>query len=93
VLGFFVLTWTSLVAIFAAAPEVYYQAPKLSSAGAGLLFFVAISAFIVLLGVGVVRRWRWTFWLIVVAGGYLYQAEPYSPKRLEDEFSHVLRRR
>jgi hypothetical protein len=67
VLGFFALTWTSLVAIFAAAPEVYYQALKLSSAGAGLLFLVAISAFIVLLGIGVVRRWRWTFWLIVVA--------------------------
>jgi hypothetical protein len=67
VLGFFALTWTSLVAIFAAAPEVYYRALKLSSAGVGLLFLVAISAFIVLLGVGVVRRWRWTFWLIVVA--------------------------
>jgi hypothetical protein len=35
VLGFFALIWTSLVAIFAAAPEVYYQVPKLSSAGAG----------------------------------------------------------
>ena len=26
-----------------------------------------ISAFITLLAIGVVRRWRWTFWLIVVA--------------------------
>ncbi len=67
VLGFFALTWTSLVAIFVAAPQVYYRALKLSSAGAGLLFLVAISAFIVVLGVGVIRRWRWTFWLIVVA--------------------------
>jgi hypothetical protein len=67
VLGFFALTWTSLVAIFAAAPEIYYQALKLSSAGAGLLFLVGISAFIVVLGIGVVRRWRWTFWLIMVA--------------------------
>ena len=32
-----------------------------------LPFLVAISAFLVLLGVGVVRRWRWTFWLILVA--------------------------
>ena len=67
VLGFFVLVWATLVALFAVAPEVYYQAMKLSSAGAGLLFLVGISAFIALLGIGVLRRWRWTFWLIAVA--------------------------
>jgi hypothetical protein len=67
VLGFFVLVWATLVALFAVAPEVYYQAMKLSSAGAGLLFLVGISAFITLLGIGVLRRWRWTFWLIAVA--------------------------
>jgi hypothetical protein len=67
VLGFFILVWARLVAIFALAPDVYYRALKLSSAGAGLLLLIAISAFIVLLGIGVVRRWRWTFWLIVVA--------------------------
>jgi hypothetical protein len=67
VLGFFVLVWVSLVAIFAVAPEVYYRAMKLSSGGAGLLFLVGISAFIALLVVGVLRRWRWTFWLITVA--------------------------
>jgi hypothetical protein len=38
---------------------------KLPSAGAGLLFLVGLSAFIALLGVGVLRRW--TFWLISVA--------------------------
>jgi hypothetical protein len=67
VLGFFVLVWATLVALFAVAPEVYYQAMKLSSAGAGLLFLVGISAFIALLGIEVLRRWRWTFWLIAVA--------------------------
>ena len=56
VLGFFVLVWATLVALFAVAPEVYYQAMKLSSAGAGLLFLVGISAFIALLGIGVLRR-------------------------------------
>ena len=67
VLGFFVLVWATLVVLFAAAPEVYYRAMKLSSAGAGLLFLVGISAFIALLGIGVLGRWRWTFWLIAVA--------------------------
>jgi hypothetical protein len=55
------------MAIFAVTPEVYYRAMKLSSAGAGLLFLVGISAFIALLVVGVLRRWRWTFWLIAFA--------------------------
>ena len=67
VLGFFALVWAALVVLFTAAPEVYYRTMQLSSAGAGLLFLVGISAFIALLGVGVLRRWRWTFWLIAVA--------------------------
>lgn len=35
---------------------------------------MALSTFLMLLGVGVVRRWRWTFWLVLVAfliGGVL----------------------
>jgi hypothetical protein len=67
VLGFFGLAWASLVVLFALAPEVYGRALRLSSAGARLLFLVAISAFIALLGIGVIRRWRWAFWLIFVA--------------------------
>lgn len=67
VLGFFILVWASLVVLFAVAPEVYYRALKLSSAGAGILFLIGISAFIALLGIGVLRRWRWMFWLITVA--------------------------
>ena len=67
VLGFFVLAWASLVAIFAAAPEVYDQALGLPSSDAQLAFLIGISAFIALLGTGVIRRWRWTFWLIAVA--------------------------
>ncbi len=70
VLSFFALVWTSLVAIFAAAPEAYEQAMRLPSSGgpsAGLALLAGLSAFIVLLGVGVLRRWRWAFWLILVA--------------------------
>ena len=70
VLGFFVLAWASLVAVFIAAPEVYSQALQLPASDRGLLnlaFLAALSVFLVVLGVGVVRRWRWTFWLILVA--------------------------
>ena len=68
VLGFFVLAWIGLVAILVAAPEIYHQALRLPASKRclpELTFLVAISAFIALLGV--IRRWRWTFWLIVVA--------------------------
>jgi hypothetical protein len=71
VLGFFILAWASLVTIFLAAPEVYDQALRFPASSDrrlfDLAFLAALSAFLVLLGVGVVRRWRWTFWLIVVA--------------------------
>ena len=70
VLGFFVLAWASLVTVLIAAPEAYDQALQLPASNRPLFelaFLAALSIFLVLLGVGVVRRWRWTFWLIVVA--------------------------
>ena len=69
-LGFFVLSWASLVTILVATPEVYDQALQLPARDQPLFelaFLAALSIFLVLLGVGVVRRWRWTFWLLVVA--------------------------
>jgi hypothetical protein len=70
VLGFFILAWASLVTILIATPEVYDQALHLPAGDRRLFelaFLAALSIFLTLLGVGVVRRWRWTFWLIVVA--------------------------
>ena len=37
------------------------------SASWTIVFVVALTAFIVLLSIGVLRRWRWTFWLILIA--------------------------
>jgi hypothetical protein len=69
VLGFFVLAVTSLLVILVAAPDVYDQAFRLPSGNrwGEAAFLAALSGFIVLLAVGVIRRWRWTFWLILVA--------------------------
>jgi hypothetical protein len=69
VLGFFLVVWVSLLVILVAAPEVYDQALRLPNGHGGveLAFLAVLSCFIGLLGVGVVRRWRWTFWLILVA--------------------------
>ncbi len=70
VLGFFGFVWISLVIILAMAPEIYDQSLKISGSTRrvfDLAFLAAISAFIALLVVGTIRRWRWAFWLILVA--------------------------
>ena len=69
VLGFFLLAWTSLLVILVAASEVYDRALRLPTGDrtAELGFLAALSGFIAVLALGVVRRWRWTFWLVLVA--------------------------
>jgi hypothetical protein len=69
VLGFFVVALASLVVILVAAPEVYDQALRLrkGSAAMEVAFLATLTAFIGLLTVGVLRRWRWIFWLVLVA--------------------------
>jgi hypothetical protein len=69
VLGFFGMVLGSLVVILIAAPDVYDRALRLpdGSAMAEVAFLVVLTAFIGLLTVGVLRRWRLIFWLILVA--------------------------
>ena len=70
VLGFFLMVWASLAVIRAAAPDVYDQALRLPPSWprwAGTVFLLALAALIALLVVGVLRRWRWAFWLILLA--------------------------
>ena len=69
VLGFVLLAWLSLLSILVAAPEVLDGALRLPAGNrpAEIAFLVALSAFLALLAIGVVRRWRWTFWLVLVA--------------------------
>lgn len=70
VLGFIVLAWVALVVILLVSPEIYDRA--LGAAGADrhvieLGFLVALTGLLALLGLAVLRRWRWAFWLILVA--------------------------
>jgi len=70
VLGFFVVVWIALVAILVVSPDVYAQTLRLAPGDLTtieVVFLVALSALIATLVVGVLRRWRSVFWLILVA--------------------------
>jgi hypothetical protein len=70
VLVFLAASWLVLLAILALAPEVYDRTLRTAGGEVGparAAFLAALSAFLSLLALGVVRRWRWTFWLIAVA--------------------------
>ncbi|HSR22286.1 MAG TPA: hypothetical protein VLW53_01965 [Candidatus Eisenbacteria bacterium] len=70
VLGFCAAAAAVLAGILVAAPGIYADALRLPGGGsrpAEAAFLVAILALIGLLVVGVVRRWRWMFWLVLVA--------------------------
>ncbi len=70
VIGFFVSVWIALVAILLLAPQVYAQTLRQVGGDKRAIeasFLTALSALIALLVVGVFRRWRWTFWLVLVA--------------------------
>jgi hypothetical protein len=70
VLGFSLAAWLALLGILVTAPEVVTKVPKLPGGDARppeWALVAALTAFLCLLAVGVVRRWRWTFWLVLVA--------------------------
>jgi hypothetical protein len=70
VLGFFGLVWVTLIAILVLSPDVYALALRQSGGeefGIETLFLIILSALIAFLMLGVFRRWRWTFWLILIA--------------------------
>jgi hypothetical protein len=69
VLGFFVVALVSLLVILVAAPDVYDQALRLpgGSGVAEVAVLALLTGFLGLLTVGVLRRWRWIFWLVLVA--------------------------
>ena len=70
VLSFLFVAWGSLLVILALAPEIYDQALRLPVGDSRLVefaFVAVLTAFIALLCIGVLRRWRWMFWLILAA--------------------------
>ncbi len=68
VLSFFLLTWAASITIVVVAPHVYDQALMRAPGSLGAaqaMFVVALSALLGVASAGVVRRWRWLFWLVL----------------------------
>lgn len=72
---FFVLVALSLVVVYSVDPSIYMEMLNLQPSLAGryslavTLFIVAILCLIAFVITGVIRHWRWLFWLIFVAFG------------------------
>ena len=72
-IAFFILAALSLLVVYLADPAIYAQSLSLTSSPADrypvpvTLFLVGILVLITLLILGVVRHWRWVFWLMLVA--------------------------
>ncbi|HXJ47887.1 MAG TPA: hypothetical protein VNF91_01845 [Candidatus Acidoferrum sp.] len=68
--GFLAFAWVTLIAILVLSPDVYMQALRQiggENLGIEISFLIVLSALIALLILGAFRRWRWTFWLILIA--------------------------
>jgi hypothetical protein len=72
-IAFFILAALSLLVVYLADPTIYANSLSLSPSPADrypvpvTLFLVGILVLITLLSFGVVRHWRWLFWLMLVA--------------------------
>src|SRR5215472_5302508 len=72
-IAFFILAAFSLLVVYLADPAIYAQSLSLISSPADrypvpvTLFLVGVLVLITLLSFGVVRKFRWLFWLILVA--------------------------
>jgi hypothetical protein len=69
VLAFFLSVWVAVITILAVSPQVYRPGLARLPGGvrvAEIVFAVALSGLIGVISAGVIRRWRWLFWLILV---------------------------
>lgn len=72
---FFVLAALSLMIVYIINPSIYMTTLKLQpSVGdryslPATLFLVAILGFVAFVITGVIRHWRWLFWLLLIAFG------------------------
>ena len=67
VVGFVVSAWLTLIAILIVQPTLYDgELQPIGPAGQPLARTAFVAA-IGVLAIGTLRRWRWTFWLMLIA--------------------------
>ena len=76
IIAFFVLAAVSVLVVYFADPTIYTKVLMLESTTAdryplpATLFLIALLIFITVLIVGVLRHWRWLFWLLLLANSF-----------------------
>ncbi len=74
-LPFFLLAVLFLVVVYVAAPSIYTNTLSLMPSPTGrypaatTLLLAGVGVFLSIVMIGVLRRWRWVFWLVLVATG------------------------
>ncbi len=76
VLGFVILVWLVLLVVLLLAPRILDRSLRQTEAPQQLIdlgVLAALTSLLGLLGLAVVRRWRWAFWVILLGffGGLL----------------------
>ena len=72
-IAFFLMATLFLLVVYVAAPSIYSATLLLIASPTEryplpvTLFLVALLAFIAILIAGIVRHWRWLFWLLMIA--------------------------
>jgi hypothetical protein len=75
IIAFFVASVLFALGVYVVDPSIYTKTLLLEPSTAdrypvpATLFLVCLVVFIAILSVGVVRHWRWLFWLLLVAFG------------------------
>jgi hypothetical protein len=75
-IAFFVLAACSIIIVYFVDPSIYAKVLKLEPTTtdrypfASTLFLVAILIFIAILIFGVIKHWRWLFWLLLIANSF-----------------------
>ncbi|TCO44933.1 hypothetical protein EV646_109105 [Kribbella antiqua] len=70
VLVFFAFAWVALVVMLAVSPAVReVTLRRMPGTGTPVIiaFLVGLLGFLIVLAIGVLRRWRWLFWLVLLA--------------------------
>ena len=76
IIAFFVLAGLSALVVYIVDPTVYANVLMIQSTTVGryplpaTLFLMALLIFITVLIVGVLRHWRWLFWLLLLANSF-----------------------